>query len=200
MPFESWLALLLFATVMSVTPGPNNAMALASGVNFGFRRTIPHLFGISVGYGVMLVIVGMGIGALMLASPLLVMTMRFGSGAYMFWLAWTLARSTTAIGEAHTNRPLTFLQAALFQWINPKGWAIALTTVALYTHPNDPFGTILLIGVLYVVVCVPACSLWAGFGVTLRGFLSNPRRLRIFNITTALLLVASTLPVLLETT
>ncbi|WP_062230724.1 LysE family translocator [Aureimonas sp. N4] len=196
MPFDLFLGLLVYAFVSSVTPGPNNMMLMASGVNFGFRRTIPHMLGIAIGFFVLLLSVGFGLGALLHAVPALQTALKAVSLAYMLWLAWKIATSG-AMGEARASgQPLTFGQAAAFQWVNPKAWAMALVAMGAYTQVETPVLSVVLVGTAFALVNLPSVSVWAGFGVALRGFLSEPKRLRIFNIVMGLALVASIWPML----
>ena len=197
MSLDLFTALVVFAFVTSITPGPNNFMLLASGVNFGFRRTIPHMLGIGAGFLTLLLGVGLGLGALLTAFPALHVGLKVAGGAYLLWLAWRIAmsRSLGAQGEV-TAKPMTFLAAAAFQWINPKAWVMAVTAMAVYTTPEQPFLSVVLVAVAFAVVNVPSVSTWAGFGVALRGFLADPVRLKWFNITMGLLLAATLWPML----
>lgn len=192
------MALLGFAVVSSITPGPNNMMLLASGVNFGMRRTLPHMMGVCLGFTLMLVIVGMGLGAAILAVPVLHTVLKFGSGGYLLWLAWSLARSGSLGGSQAGARPMRFIEAALFQWINPKAWVMAVTAMAIYTMPEAMVASVLAVSGLFGAINLPCIAVWVGFGVGLRGFLEDPIRLRLFNISMALLLLVSTLPLLVE--
>ncbi len=198
MSVETLIPLIIFAAVTSVTPGPNNAMVLASGVHFGFRRTIPHMVGIALGYGVMLAIIGAGIGTAMSVSPLVEVAMRLASGAWMVWVAWSLARSTDSGRDAARIRPMTFIEGALFQWVNPKGWVLAISSMSLFTKSGDLVTDIAIVVAVYVAACLPSSSIWTAFGVSLRRFLEVPWRLRAFNISMAILLLASTLPLIFE--
>lgn len=198
MSSDTLLALTIFATVTSITPGPNNAMVLASGVHFGFRRTLPHMLGIALGYGVMLAIIGVGVGTAMSVSPLVEVGMRLASGAWMVWVAWSLVRSTDANGSAARIRPMTFIEGALFQWVNPKGWVLALSSMSLFAKSGDLALDIAIIVATYVFTCLPSSGIWTAFGVRLRRFLGVPWRLRAFNVTMAALLLASTLPLIAE--
>ncbi len=189
------LALLGFAFVTSVTPGPNNMMLLASGVNFGFRRTLPHMLGISIGHALMVVLVGLGLAGVFHSYPPLKTALKAVSVAYMLWLAWKIAHSA-APGEGRaTSRPFTFLQAAAFQWVNPKAWAMALGAVSAYA-PEGSLGLIAVIALVFMAVNLPSVSLWAWAGEALRRWLSEPSRLRLFNWGMAVLLVATLIPVL----
>jgi threonine/homoserine/homoserine lactone efflux protein len=199
MSLDIFAALILFAFVTSITPGPNNFMLMASGVNFGFRRTIPHMLGIGVGFLSLLLGVGFGLGAVLATYPALHMALKIAGGAYLLYLAWRIAMARS-MGDGKAGegaaRPMTFLQAAAFQWVNPKAWVMAVTAMAVYTSPQAPFLSVVLVAVAFAVVNVPSVSAWAGFGVALRGFLADPVRLKWFNIAMGLLLVASLWPML----
>ena len=190
------LAFVGFAFVGSITPGPNNAMLLASGANHGFRRTVPHIAGISLGTMVMLVLVGFGLGQVFAAVPLIYGVLRYAGAAYLLWLAWTIARAGPMAGRQGGGQPMTFWQAAAFQWVNPKAWIMVVGAVTTYA-PRDGFGqNIAVLALLLGLVNVPSVSVWAGFGTALRPLLSHPGRVRVFNGAMALLLVLSLLPVL----
>lgn len=196
MPLDTFLALVLFAFTTSITPGPNNMMLFASGVNFGFRRTIPHMLGIGVGFLSLLIGVGLGLGALMQSVPLVYTVLKFAGGAYLVWIAWKIGTSRSLSEGSAGARPMTFLGAAAFQWVNPKAWVMAVTAMATYTNPAYYIPTVLLVGVAFALVNLPSVSTWAGFGSALRDWLSVPVRLKWFNITMALLLVISLWPML----
>jgi threonine/homoserine/homoserine lactone efflux protein len=197
MPFDTLVALLVYAFVTSITPGPNNLMLLSSGVNFGFARSVPHMLGIGIGFVVLLLAVGFGLGAILTAFPALHTALKIAGAAYLLYLAWkiAMARSVTRDGEQNA-RPLTFLDAAAFQWVNPKAWVMAITAMAVYTVPESPFLSVLLIALAFGVVNLPSVSVWAGFGTALRGFLSDPVRLKWFNIAMGMLLAATLWPML----
>ena len=198
MTHETLIALALYALVTSVTPGPNNLMLLASGVNFGFRQTIPHMLGIALGFTAMVALVGFGLGAVLTLFPIVFNVLRVLALVYMVWLSWKLASSgSLGSGEAKA-RPMTYIEAALYQWINPKAWAMALTATTLYTVPDMYYLSVILVAGTFGVINLPSVSCWAGFGVALRGFLSVPARLRIFNVGMAVLLLLSTLPFIRE--
>lgn len=197
MPFDVFIALLVFSFVSSVTPGPNNFMLLASGVNFGFIRTIPHMFGIAVGFASLLLAVGFGLGALLTAYPQLHLALKIAGGAYLLYLAWKIAVSRVIGGSSESGaQPMTFFQAAAFQWVNPKAWVMAVTAMAIYTNPQTPLVSILLVALAFTLVNFPSVSIWAGFGVALRGVLSDPLRLRWFNLVMGLALAATLWPML----
>lgn len=185
-----------FAFVSSITPGPNNTMLLASGVNYGFRRTVPHIAGISLGCVVMLLLVGLGLGQIFTAIPQLHDVLRYAGAAYLLWLAWKIATSGPMADHKAAGRPLTFLQAAAFQWVNPKAWILVVGAASTYA-PRENFGrNVIVLAILLGLVNAPSICVWAGFGSAMRPFLSHPGRVRVFNIIMALLLVASLLPML----
>jgi threonine/homoserine/homoserine lactone efflux protein len=188
------IALMGFAFATSVTPGPNNMMLLASGVNFGFVRTLPHMAGISLGHAVMVFTVGLGLAKVLQASPHAMLALKVVSTAYMLWLAWKIANAAPPEGRA-AGEPFTFLQAAAFQWVNPKAWAMAVTATTVYP-PLPGWQGMALVAVVFALVNFPSVSVWAAAGQGLRGWLDAPGRLRAFNVTMAVLLVASLWPVL----
>ncbi|EJB07670.1 putative threonine efflux protein [Rhizobium leguminosarum bv. trifolii WSM597] len=196
MPLDTFLALVLFAFTTSITPGPNNMMLFASGVNFGFRRTIPHMFGIGVGFFSLLIGVGLGLGALLHTVPVVYTVLKFAGGAYLVWIAWKIASSRSLSEGKSAVEPMSFFSAAAFQWVNPKAWVMAVTAMATYTNPELYFVSVLLVGLAFAAVNVPSVSTWAGFGSALREWLSDPVRLKWFNISMAVLLVASLWPML----
>ena len=196
MSLDLFAALVGFAFVSSVTPGPNNMMLLASGVNFGFRRTVPHMLGIGFGFASLLLGVGFGLGALLTAFPALHLALKLAGGTYLLYLAWRIASSRTLAEAGSASRPMSFLEAAAFQWINPKAWVMAVTAMAIYTSPEAPVLSVLLVAVAFALVNLPSVSVWAGFGTALRGWLADPARLKWFNIAMGLLLAVTLWPML----
>jgi threonine/homoserine/homoserine lactone efflux protein len=195
MPYDVFVALVVFVSVMAFTPGPNNIMLTASGVNFGFARTVPHLLGVTFGFLVLVAGCAIGLGVVFSAIPDLQRALKFVGAGYMIWLAWKVANAHpkdedgTALG-----RPLTFVQAAAFQWVNPKALLAALSSIAIYIRPgHEQFDLFVVLGV-FGVCTFAATSIWTGFGVALRRLLKNPLHARIFNVAMALLLVASIVP------
>jgi threonine/homoserine/homoserine lactone efflux protein len=194
MTYELFLALLGFAFVTSVTPGPNNMMLLASGVNFGFRRTVPHMLGISLGHALMVFLVGLGLAGVFRAWPPALTALKLASVAYMLWLAWKIANAAAPAEGRSGGQPMTFLQAAAFQWVNPKAWAMALGAVSAYvTEPSA--WAYAAVALVFSAVNLPSVSVWAGAGQAVRRWLDGPGRLRAFNWTMAVLLVLSLWPV-----
>ncbi|HVV94671.1 MAG TPA: LysE family translocator [Hyphomicrobiales bacterium] len=187
-----------FAFVGSITPGPNNIMLTPSGLNFGFLRTIPHLFGIFAGFSLLLLASGLGVGAVFAAVPAAGTALKVAGALYMLWLAWRIATAgSPGEGGRTGGRPMTFWQAFAFQWVNPKAWVIALAAMALYVRPGHLVADVLVVTAVFALVNLPSVSTWAGFGHLLREFLREPGRVRAFNIVMALLLVASIVPMVL---
>lgn len=188
-------ALAAFAFVTSITPGPNNLMLMASGANYGFRRTIPHMLGVGIGFAVMVVIVGLGLMQVFDAVPITHTILKYAGMAYLLWLAWKIAHAEMPDTTAPKGKPMTFIQAALFQWVNPKAWQMALTAITLYA-PDRSLLSIVLVGVVFGMVNLPSVSTWTVLGQQLRRILSSRRRLIVFNYSMALLLVATLVPVM----
>ena len=191
--------LVQFAFASSITPGPNNLMLMASGANYGLRRTVPHMLGVSLGHSFMVVMVGVALLRLFHAVPVLNTILTVGAVVYMTWLAWKIATALPPEARAVTGTPFTFLQAAAFQWVNPKAWVMAITAITAYA-PQDwsaPAGS-LLVAVVFLCTNLPSITLWAVLGVQVRRFLGTARRLRIFNVTMAVLLLASLWPMLVH--
>jgi threonine/homoserine/homoserine lactone efflux protein len=194
MTYELLIALLGFAFVTSVTPGPNNMMLLASGVNFGLRRTVPHMLGISVGHSVMVFLLGLGVAGVITALPWAGLALKVLSVGYMLWLAWKIAHAAAPGDGRSGGKPFGFLQAAAFQWVNPKAWAMALGAVTAYA-PSGSVGAVALVAVVFACVNLPSVTLWVAAGQAVRRWLDGPGRLRAFNWGMAGLLVLSLWPV-----
>ncbi len=195
MTYELFLALTLFAFVSSITPGPNNLMLMASGANFGFRRTIPHMLGVALGFVFMVILVGAGLVQVFDAVPISYSILKLASVLYLLYLAWKIANAGPAEASGNSGTPMTFLQAAAFQWVNPKAWAMALTAISAYT-PNQTLWAIFLVATVFGAVNLPSVGSWTILGQQMARFLTNPRRLTRFNWLMAALLIASLYPVI----
>ncbi len=194
---ETLLPLLGFAIATSVTPGPNVLMVAAGAANNGVRATVPHMCGIALGFAAMLVIVGLGLAAPFATWPALHAALKWGGGAWLLVLAWKIARSG-APGEGPPRPPLGFIGAALFQWVNPKAWMIALAAIPAFTTPTgDTLAETLRIAGVFAIVCYPCTLIWAHLGAGAGRILRTPVTLRTFNIVMALLMVASIVPAFL---
>lgn len=194
MELEILTALLTFAFVGSVTPGPNNLMLMASGANFGVWRTMPHFLGIGFGFVLMVILVGIGLIQVFELFPVSYELLRLFSIVYLSYLAWKIATSTSSSARAR-GKPLTWLQGALFQWINPKAWAMALTAITVYA-PSRSLAAVALIACIFGLVNLPSIFIWIVMGSKLQRFLAQGARLRMFNFGMAALLLATLYPVI----
>ena len=198
MSYDLLLALTLFAFVSSITPGPNNLMLMASGANFGFRRTFPHLLGVGIGFTLMIVLVGVGLVQVFDLYPISHQILKVVSVIYLLWLAWKIANAAPPEGDVQSEgTPITFIQAALFQWVNPKAWTMALTAISAYT-PDQTLYYVSLVALVFGIVNLPSVSLWTVLGEQMARFLTSAARLRAFNWAMAGLLVLSLYPVVLD--
>lgn len=198
MPGDILIALATFCIVSTVTPGPNNMMLLSSGATFGFRRTIPHVFGISVGCVVMVLLLGFGLASVISGLPWLYTLLHIVSTAYLLFLAWRIATSVGIGGASPGARPLSFLDAAAFQWVNPKAWAMTLGATTSFARPDHLVADVALVALILAACGLPCIMLWAGGGTVVRRLLTSPATLRTFNIGMAVLLVASLVPGVVE--
>jgi threonine/homoserine/homoserine lactone efflux protein len=185
---------------MAFTPGPNNVMLAASGSRFGIRRTLPHLAGVTLGFPLMLFLVGLGLASVLVGSASLQLGMKIVSCAYLLWLAFQIARSSSAGGDAERGKPLSFLQAAAFQWVNPKAWLMAVGAISAYTagRGSELYVQVAILTLITLVVSVFSTLTWTAFGAAIRRWLRSPATLRLFNAGMALLLLISTVPILVE--
>ncbi len=192
--------LLLFAISTSVTPGPNNIMLLSSGLNYGTRRTLPHCLGIAIGFPVMAIIVALGFGVIFQKYYWIKESLKIIGSLYMLYLAWKIASSTQSVKakKPTVKKPLSFMQAAMFQWVNPKAWLMAIGVVSIFTFSHNALVNALGIGTVYLVVCSCTTTTWAALGHYLQKWLSNDRRRHCFNIIMALLLVLSIVLIFIE--
>jgi len=196
MTYEIVLGLALFALASSITPGPNNLMLMASGANFGFRRTIPHMLGVGLGFTIMVLLVGVGLVQVFNAVPVSYQMLKVVSVVYLLYLAWKIGTAAPVAGEVDAaGTPFTFVQAALFQWVNPKAWTMALTAVSVYS-PSQSVVAMAFVAAVFGAINLPCIGLWTTLGQQLQRILTSSTRLRIFNITMAMLLVSSLYPVL----
>jgi threonine/homoserine/homoserine lactone efflux protein len=197
MPIETLFAASLFVVVSSITPGPNNMMMLASGVNFGFARSMRHLLGISLGFGWMILLVGLGLHAVLQRWPVIFSSLRWCGAAYLLWLAWKLAHAGAPSASASSSsRPMGFMAAAAFQWVNPKAWVMAVTLISSFLPSQAEPLHALTLATLAIALNLPCVATWGAFGNAMRRILQDPLRLRIFNVTMALALVGSLYPML----
>ncbi len=185
-------------------------MLMASGINFGFRRTLPHMMGVSIGFTLMIILIGLGVMQLIEAVPRSRSFITVASGLYLLFMAWKIATTNTApsnneeVGAGSKpiskaiSKPFTFLQAALFQWVNPKAWTMALTAISAYAPKSQGVLGVLLVAMIFGMINLPSTGSWAAMGAKMRNFLNDPVRLKTFNIIAALLLVTSLYPMVNE--
>lgn len=196
---ELFISFLIFGVIAAITPGPNNVMLTTTGLNFGVRQGLPHLLGICIGFPVMLALIGMGFGTLFQLYPILHEIIKVIGIAYLFFLAWKIATTTTGVRQVEQSKPINFWQAAAFQWVNPKAWIMGSSALAAYTSLGDNFFLqVFIICVSFALITFPCAGVWLVFGAGLQRYLRDPKHLRRFNIAMALLLVASIVPVIWE--
>jgi threonine/homoserine/homoserine lactone efflux protein len=195
---ELFFAFVLFAAVMFFTPGPNNIMVMSSGLTYGFRRTLPLIAGVVIGFAFMVGAVGLGFGTIFITFPGLQAILKYAGAAYLVYLAVMIAMSGPPKPGETARRPLTFLQGAMFQWVNVKGWVAVIGTITAYAAiAKFPFNIVIQV-LTFLAMGTAAITIWTLFGSALRPFLTSPRAVRGFNIAMALLLLASLYPVFME--
>lgn len=195
MRLEPILAYFVFSIVTSVTPGPNNVMLTATGANVGIRRGMPHLLGITFGFGFMLFLLTAGVGTALLSNPTILLALKIAGIAVLLWLSWRIATAGRA-KTAERERPIGFLAAVAFQWVNPKAWLIAAGSMSFLQPDIAPVLQAAFFGLTFVVVGIPCMLIWLGFGAAMQYVLRTDRALRAFNIAMGVLL-AATVPLLL---
>lgn len=199
MSHSLFVAFLMFALVMFFTPGPNNIMVLSSGLTYGFRRTIPHIAGITVGFAFMVAAVGFGLGTVFIAFPALQTILKYVGAAYLIYLAWQIGTAEPEAPEQDNSRgPMTFWGAALFQWVNAKGWVMVIGTITAYAAIAAFPWNILIQTAVSLAMGTVSTVAWTLFGTALRPILTSPRAVRAFNIVMAILLLASLYPVFMD--
>ncbi len=198
MSFELIVSLLLFSISMTITPGPNNVMVTASGVNFGYKKTLPHILGITFGFPIMIVLIGLGLGSVFKSFPVIHHILKYIGATYLLYLAYKIATFSSFGKKGNRNKPFTFWQAVIFQWVNPKAWVIAVGAIATFTSVGrDVFLEVLLIAFVFCIICFPCVSLWTFLGTNIKRLLKTDYYRKVFNISMAFLLVLSLLPVFL---
>lgn len=199
MPVEQIWPLMAFIVVMTATPGPNNFMLMTSGANFGFRRSVPHILGITIGCQVLLVAMALGLGSLFVFYPPAEVLLRILCVVILVYLAWLLVRPGGRNSSSGKRaRPLKFIEAALFQWVNPKAWMMTIAAVATYTQPGSMVAGVAIIALLFALLGIPLIATWNLFGVSLQRWLDDPVRARSFNWLMAVLLLASLYPIIVD--
>jgi threonine/homoserine/homoserine lactone efflux protein len=196
---EFYLSILIFAISSTVTPGPNNIMIMTSGLNYGVKKSIPHLLGICFGFPVMVIVIGFGFSIVFVRYPLFNEIIKIFGVIYLLYLAWLIASSSPVSLEGRKSKPLSFTQAALFQWVNPKAWVVATGAVSAYTSvSSDMYAQVIFIALAFLIVAIPSLGTWLIFGVGIKKYLKSTKHQKIFNLAMALLLIVSVLPVLIK--
>ena len=194
---EYYLSVILFCLVTSITPGPNNIMLMSSGLNHGVLKTVPHISGIIIGFPLMLAALGFGLGTLFLNYPVIHQVIKIAGISYLLFLAWKIANTTRADAGKHLREPLTFMQAAAFQWLNPKAWVIGIGAIATFTTIGNIEIQVIIIVFTYLFVGAFSMGLWLLMGASLQKILRSQKQLKVFNITMAILLVMSIVPIVI---
>ncbi len=196
MTLELFLGLFAFAGIAAFTPGPNNTLLMASGVNFGFRRSLPLICGVAIGFPLMIGLIGLGLGRVFELYPGVYRMLKYAGAAYMLYLAWKIATARPSTSDSDAARPLSFIQMCLFQWINPKGWVMAVTALSAYTLSQSYYTGVATVVATFVFMGITSALTWAAFGAALKSVMTDERYFRIINISLAVLLVASLVPML----
>lgn len=198
---EMLFSIASFGFASALTPGPNNIMLLSSGLTFGYKRTVPHILGVMLGFTSMLICVGLGFGAIFEVFPMLFTVLKVIGISYLLWMAWHIANASGDLSTKakSTNKPFTFVQGATFQLVNPKAWIVVITAIVSFTTTADiAFTQVLIITFIFFIAGLIACNSWTIGGVYLNKLIKNERRIKIFNVSMALLIVASVLPFVFE--
>jgi threonine/homoserine/homoserine lactone efflux protein len=191
-----YLVIILFAIATCVTPGPNNAMIMTSGLNYGIQRSLPHYLGIILGFPAMVIAVGLGLTSLFEKYAVLHLLLKAAGASYLTFLAWKIASAPVSDLSVTEGKPFTFLQAAAFQWVNPKAWVLAVGATATYTVAGSDYGLqVLVIAIIFLIFGAPCIMLWLWFGASLKRLLQKPESVKYFNYAMATLLMLSLLPV-----
>ena len=194
---EYYLSLIAFTFVTGITPGPNNLMLVVSGLNHGIQKSLPHYFGVCIGFALMVAVIGFGLGAIFLSFPGLYLSIKILGIAYLLFLVWKIANAGNMQAKKTLRKPLTFLQAAAFQWVNPKAWVISISATAAFTLQNDIIGSVIAIILGCFLLGLISSGVWLQLGHVLQRFLKAEKRIRLFNMSMAFLLVLSVIPMIL---
>ncbi|RZF49700.1 LysE family translocator [Acinetobacter halotolerans] len=200
MTLLTFFSFIVYSTVTSITPGPNNIMLAASGLNFGLKRSVPHILVIGFGFGVMVILVGYGIGAVLGSSPLLYEVLKIVGISYLLYLAYKIYRAGSIKTDTQVDKPLSFIGAALFQWVNPKAWIMAMGAIATYSSVDSNLAELIFIGAVFGLVSIPSVGIWAYMGERLKSLVNDQQKVQIFNRCMALLLVISVIKPIIDST
>ena len=193
MTTEQVVAFLLFAVAAAVTPGPSNVMLTAAGANAGIVRGLPCLFGVTTGMGLMMFMVPMGLGTIVLRNPALLKALNWGGAAFLLWLAWKIATSSSRVDSLRDRDPVGYVGGAVFQWVNPKSWLVSASAAGTFLQADAGSAVVqsAVMGGLFILAALPGCFLWLAFGAAVPRVLGSERRLRAFNVAMGVLLALS---------
>jgi len=198
MEYDTFIALCILSFTAAFTPGPNNALVAASGANFGFRRTFPHVLGISLGFPIMIFCVGLFLGQVFQSSLMLRELLRWIGVGLLLYVAYKIATAGGLGSSVEERRPFRFHEAALFQWVNPKGWSMAIAITSQFATPDAPMRTAAIVAMVFVFFGLTSASTWALLGVSLQRFLETEGRLKRFNVVMAMLIAGCVIFLFLE--
>jgi len=191
------IATFTLSTVLS--PGPNNIMLLSSGLTFGYKKTIPHMLGIILGFPFMVLLIGLGLGFVFESYLFIFIALKYIGILYLFWMAYKIANNASRLDTTNNSKPFTFIQSAIFQWLNPKAWIMAVTSTSVFvTSSIYAYEQVFIIAFIYLLSGLVSTNGWTLGGVVLKKFIKDEKMIKIFNITMAILLVASILPFVFE--
>ena len=199
--FTMLVSIATFTLSTCVTPGPNNIMLLSSGLTFGYKRTMPHMTGIVVGFPLMILLIGIGLGIVFEKFPILLSVLKVIGILYLFWMAYKIAtnKTTVEVKENSQSKPFTFLQSALFQWVNPKAWIMGITAISIFvTSKDDSLIQVVIVSFIFMLSGVVSTNLWTSGGVVLKRFIKDESHVRKFNILMAFFLLLSVIPVIFQ--
>ena len=199
--FAMLVSIATFTLSTCVTPGPNNIMLLSSGLTFGYKRTMPHMTGIVVGFPLMILLIGIGLGIVFEKFPILLSVLKVIGILYLFWMAYKIAtnKTTVEVKENSQSKPFTFLQSALFQWVNPKAWIMGITAISIFvTSKDDSLIQVVIVSFIFMLSGVVSTNLWTSGGVVLKRFIKDESHVRKFNILMAFFLLLSVIPVIFQ--
>ncbi len=199
--FAMLLSIATFTLSTVLSPGPNNIMLLSSGLTFGYKRTIPHMLGIMLGFPFMVLLIGLGLGIVFEKFPIIFSILKIVGIVYLFWMAFKIAnnKSSFDIKDEQESKPFTFLQSAAFQWVNPKAWIMAITAISIFVTSNENATIqVLIISIIYMISGMISTNTWTAGGVLLKRFIKDEKSVRVFNITMAILLILSVIPIIIE--
>lgn len=192
-------SILTFTLTATITPGPNNIMLLSSGLTFGYKKTISHILGIILGFTIMVFLVGIGLGIVFENFPTLLSILKVVGILYLFWMSFKIATSKGTVKIKEEGKPFNFIQAALFQWVNPKAWIMSITAISIFvTSKEHSLEQVVVISIIFLVSGIISCNSWTLGGVILKRFVKDEDNIRAFNMVMAFLLVSSVVPFIFD--